>query len=203
LFYDGKARNMTFEKFCERLNKAFVDLDQNGEAYTEAKKVRRLLQAVRDPTLDAAKNFIIGSPHIHTLPEAMTHMSNILDMKRVSQKANRSIAAATIKEKKKGKDGGKGKFGKGGGGGKGGEKGKKSAYDPSNPGKSYPPPAWATLSEDEKKKVRTYRAAHPKSGRNIGAVDTEPMEVDTEPETEVPGGEDKHVHWGRHLERDT
>ena len=64
LYYDGKGRNYTFEKFCEQLNKAYADLDENGEPMTETKKVRRLLAAVRDPCLEAAKNTIMVITHL-------------------------------------------------------------------------------------------------------------------------------------------
>jgi hypothetical protein len=30
-FFDGKARTFTFEKYCERLNNAFTDLEESGE----------------------------------------------------------------------------------------------------------------------------------------------------------------------------
>jgi hypothetical protein len=30
-FFDGKARTFTFERYCERLNHAFTDLEQSGE----------------------------------------------------------------------------------------------------------------------------------------------------------------------------
>jgi len=41
LRWDGRAKNYPLEKFFEQLNKAYTDLDENGEPVTEAKKVRR------------------------------------------------------------------------------------------------------------------------------------------------------------------
>jgi len=39
LHWDGRAKNYPLEKFFEQLNKAYTDLDENGEPVTEAKKV--------------------------------------------------------------------------------------------------------------------------------------------------------------------
>jgi len=49
LFWDGRAKNYTLEKFFEQLNKAYSDLGEHGEPITEAKKVWRLLMSIRDP----------------------------------------------------------------------------------------------------------------------------------------------------------
>jgi len=39
LFWDGRVKNYPLEKFFEQLNKAYTDLDENGEPVTAAKKV--------------------------------------------------------------------------------------------------------------------------------------------------------------------
>jgi len=44
LFWDGRSKNYTLEKFFEQLNKAYSDLDEHGEPMAETKKVRRLHQ---------------------------------------------------------------------------------------------------------------------------------------------------------------
>ncbi len=46
VFYDGKSRNFTFESFCEKLNLAFLDLEEAGEVVTEERKVRILLENI-------------------------------------------------------------------------------------------------------------------------------------------------------------
>jgi len=51
LYWDGRAKNYPLEKFFEQLNKAYTDLDENGEPITEAKKVRCLLQLKASGTL--------------------------------------------------------------------------------------------------------------------------------------------------------
>ena len=180
LFYDGKSRNYSFEKFCEQLNKAYADLDENGEPLTEAKKVRRLLSAVRDPRLEAAKNTIMVTTHLRSnLTGAMSHFADTLDLVKQLPKS-RSIAAAATNNAGRGRGGrGRGGRGRGGRSGRGGRGGRgrgqsntTSAFDPSNPGKSYSPSEWRTLSVDEMAKCRAARANNPRP-RTAGAVTTE------------------------------
>ncbi|GAX10696.1 hypothetical protein FisN_14Lu214 [Fistulifera solaris] len=45
VFYDGKARNYSFEDYCQKLNLAFLDLEEAGELVTEDRKVDKKKQA--------------------------------------------------------------------------------------------------------------------------------------------------------------
>jgi hypothetical protein len=64
LYFDGKSRNFTFEQFSSKLNKAFDELEENGEGYTESKKVRTLIAAIRDPLLKAAKATVLAQQEL-------------------------------------------------------------------------------------------------------------------------------------------
>ena len=197
LYFDGKGRNYTFEKFCEQLNRAYADLDENGEPLTEAKKVRRFLQSVKDPRLEAAKNTIMVTATLRdNLTGAMSHMADALDMSKTTTKTR------TISATQTGGRGGRGGRGRGRGGraGRGGRSGRgrggrgrgrgrggsgTSAFDHSNPGRSYSPAEWRTLSPDEMAKCRAARAAADTSGgarpRTAGALGTNPNEADAAP----------------------
>ena len=174
LCFDGRGRNYTFEKFCEQLNKAHADLDENGEPLTETKKVRRLLSAVRDPRLEAAKNTIMVTTHLRSnLTGAMSHFADTLDLVKQLPKP-RSIASTATNNAGRGR-GGRGQGGRGRGGRGGRDRGQSnttSAFDPSNPGKSYSPSEWRTLSTEEMAKCRAARANNPRP-RTAGAVTTE------------------------------
>jgi hypothetical protein len=50
-FFDGKARNFTFENYCGVLNNAFTDLEASGERVDESRKVRMLMTGLIDPRL--------------------------------------------------------------------------------------------------------------------------------------------------------
>ncbi len=54
IFWSGKAGNFTWDHFTLRLTSAFEDLAQFGEPESDEEKVRRLLRAIRDPTVNSA-----------------------------------------------------------------------------------------------------------------------------------------------------
>ena len=60
LNWNGKARHFTWDKFISRLTSAFADLAENGEPKSESEKVRKLLRAITDPTLNVAKAVVQG-----------------------------------------------------------------------------------------------------------------------------------------------
>jgi len=162
LYWDGRAKNYPLEKFFEQLNKAHTDLDENGEPITEAKKVGRLLQSIRDPRLDAAKNTImISEAHKENLEASMSHLAQALDMIKTTTVSIRNISTTHTHGgwgQGRGSQGGPwrgrgnargGRFGRGGRGrgrgrGRGGRRA--SAFDPNDPGRSYSLPEWMSLS---------------------------------------------------------
>jgi len=95
LHWDGRAKNYPLEKFFEQLNKAHTDLDENGEPVTEAKKVRRMLQSIRDPRLDAAKNsMMLSDAHKENLAASMSHLAQALDMIKATTVSTRNMSTA-------------------------------------------------------------------------------------------------------------
>jgi len=95
LHWDGRAKNYPLEKFFEQLNKAYTDLDENGEPVTEAKKVRCMLQSIRDSRLDAAKNSImLSDAHKENLAASMSHLAQALDMIKTTTVSTRNISSA-------------------------------------------------------------------------------------------------------------
>ncbi|KAL7572974.1 hypothetical protein ACA910_007474 [Epithemia clementina (nom. ined.)] len=48
VYYDGKARTFTFERYAETLQRAFNDMEDTGKPVSEARKVRALLRGLRD-----------------------------------------------------------------------------------------------------------------------------------------------------------
>jgi hypothetical protein len=61
LRYTGKGK-LTFEQFIARLEKAYTSLKELGEPTAETKKVRDLLSAITDPSLQMAVVSIQGNP---------------------------------------------------------------------------------------------------------------------------------------------
>jgi len=93
LFWDGRVKNYPLEKFFEQLNKAYTDLDENGEPVTAAKKVRRMLQSIRDPCLDATKNSImLSNAHKENLEASMAHLAHALDIIKTATVSTHNIS---------------------------------------------------------------------------------------------------------------
>jgi len=200
LHWDGRAKNYPLEKFFEQLNKAYTDLDENGEPVTEAKKVRCMLQSIRDPRLDAAKNSIILSDaHKENLAASMSHLAQALDMIKTTTVSTRNMSTTDTRGgwgRGRGGRGGRdgrggcgrgnargGRSGRGGrgigggGGGRGGGRGT-SSFDPNDPGRSYSPAEWRSLSSKEQARCRATRAETAAAGgarpRTAGAPGTQP-----------------------------
>jgi hypothetical protein len=63
IFWNGKARNFSWDGFIARLSGAFADLEENGEPRTQEERVHTLLRSVRDPKkLAAAKAVVMATP---------------------------------------------------------------------------------------------------------------------------------------------
>jgi hypothetical protein len=156
LYFDGKSRNFTFEQFSSKLNKAFDELEENGEGYTESKKVRTLIAAIRDPLLKAAKATVLAQQELKSnYTSALNYISTFHDIEKPTVSSSRSIASLQG-------GGGRGRGGRGRGGGRGGRgrgrgAGGPSAFRSDDPGRTYTPREWSTLSADEKAKVRAAR----------------------------------------------
>jgi len=194
LHWDGRAKNYPLEKFFEQLNKACTDLDENGEPVTEAKKVRHMLQSIRDPRLDAAKNSImLSDAHKENLAASMSHSAQALDMIKTTTVSTRNISTTQSysgRGRGRGGRGGRGGHGRGnarggrsGRGGRGRGRGRggrgTSAFDPNDPGMSYSPPEWRSLSIEEQAMCRAARAETAAAGgakpRTAGALGTLPV----------------------------
>ena len=110
-FYDGKARNFTFENYCTKLNQAFSDLEECGDRLLEARKVRIFLRGLRAPELIAAKTQVIASQHLQdTIATAMNFVKTIENTQDSQKLPARNVSAVD--------SGGRGK-GRGGRGGRG------------------------------------------------------------------------------------
>jgi len=190
LHWDGRAKNYPLEKFFEQLNKAYTDLDENGEPVTEAKKVRRMLQSIRDPRLDAAKNsMMLSDAHKENIEASMSHLAQALDMIKTTTVSTRNISTTQTHGGRGQGRGGRGqsrgqsrgrRFGRGGRGrGRGRGGCGASAFDPNDPGRSYSPPEWRSLSIEEQAMCRAARAETAAAGgarpRTAGALGTPPV----------------------------
>jgi hypothetical protein len=62
--YHGEKKKFSFETYVSIHQEAFEDLEQYGEHISEEKRVRDLLQGIKDPSVNAAKEAILANPNL-------------------------------------------------------------------------------------------------------------------------------------------
>ena len=113
--FGGKARNFTFENYCEKLKRAFTDLDECGDELTDDCKVRCFMRGLSDPILQTAKLYIIGSHELKSsLETAMNYVSQTWNEQEPMKLATGTMNISSSDT------GGRGHEGKGRGRGRGG-----------------------------------------------------------------------------------
>lgn len=174
-FFDGKKRNYTFDKYISALKGAFSDLEQYGEPLSEDKKIRTLLKGISDPTLITATSQIMATPALQaSLDDAATFLQRFIDTQSSLVGRNRQLANTTSggRHAKGGRGGGRG--GRGSGRGRGGRNDRKikSAFDPSDPGRSYSRAEYNTLTKEQRAKCYEAREGSP-SKRKVASATTD------------------------------
>jgi hypothetical protein len=200
LHWNGKAKNFTWEKFISRLTSAFADLADNGEPKTEGEKVRRLLRAINDPTLNVAKAVVQGNPNYSDdFMAATAYLAGQLSAAESIQTNKRNISQVTTTPGERGgrgrgrfgtrggpgrspnNRGGRGRTGGRGRGGRGGGRYSQSGHLISNGG--YPYAVWSTFTEQEKSQVYQLRDQQ-EERRRTAAVSITPAATANNPTNE-------------------
>jgi hypothetical protein len=178
-FFDGKARNFTFEKYCEVLNNAFTDLESSGETVDESRKIRMFMQGLNDPRLQSAKDTITANPTTlgALFDSAVTYVGTVMEQQSSLGKGSRTrdVSSASTSGRGGRGRGGRGGRGAGRGGGRehnrGGGRGGRGGGRHSNlTDRYYKPEEWEKLSYDERQTVRDKRMERDKR-RNVQVVD--------------------------------
>jgi hypothetical protein len=199
-FYDGRARNFTFERFCEKLQTAFADLEENGEEFPDTRKVRKLLQAIRDPALEHAKAAVLANPDLKSsFDRAMNYIAEFATEQESLRAKSRNISQVNTR----GPGGGRGRGGPGrgrgrqGGRGRGGRGGRtvRVSFDSNNPDRYYSPQEWRSLTPEQQQLVRDARQ---RKKRQVSALETNPAE---EPPTAAARTEDRNTSVGASMTR--
>lgn len=94
LHYEGERRGFTFEKFVEKHNEAYLELERYDEPVLESKKVRDFLRRIHSPELTAAVQQVKASPALSAdFQQAVNFIA--LSVVPITQ-PQRSIGAITI-----------------------------------------------------------------------------------------------------------
>lgn len=189
-FYDGKARNFTFEKYCERLNGAFTDMEQTGEPVVESRKVRIFLNGITDETLASAKSTVLATDHLNaTFTAAVNFISQFVEIRGSHSKSTSMRQVSALNRggsggRDGGRDGGRGRGrgrgrfgggqfsggryhgGRGRGGGGGGNRYNRQQRNYSD---YMPRHQWDSLTPAQQQERRQRRAAE-QQAREIASV---------------------------------
>ncbi len=79
--YHGEKKKFSFETYVSIHQEAYEDLEQYGEHISEEKRVRDLLQGLKDPSINAAKEAILSNPNLRSnFTSAITHLATSLQL---------------------------------------------------------------------------------------------------------------------------
>ena len=209
--FDGKARNFTYDKFLNKMRRAFMDLEPQ-DSMSETRKVEKLLNAWQVPGMEHCATTIRATPLYATnFEHAATFLGEALTHRRMLNSDSNKRSIGSLQHHK----GGKGSH-KGGKGQSPHKKWKRSKFDKSKAAEYLPASEWHALTEEEKTLARQARkkkgipsreekrsvsalaqAKIPScSPRQVAAVmaamnlveDGVPMDVDTSPTAASPSG---------------
>jgi hypothetical protein len=96
-----------FEAYVTIHQEAYEDLEQYGEHVSDEKRVRDLLQGIKDPTVNAAKEAILANPNLcSNFTYAVTHLATSLPL-NMSLQESRNISLLTSGRNTRGGRGGR------------------------------------------------------------------------------------------------
>jgi hypothetical protein len=79
--YHGEKKRFSFETYVTIHQEAYEDLEQYGEHVSEEKRVRDLLQGIKDPSINAAKEAILANANLRSnFTSAVTHLATSLQL---------------------------------------------------------------------------------------------------------------------------
>jgi len=92
--YYGDRKRFSFETYVTIHQDAYEDLEQYGQIVSADKRVRDLLQGIKDPKANAAKETILANNHLRNdFTAAVTHLATSLQLQSsISEGSNRNIS---------------------------------------------------------------------------------------------------------------
>ena len=180
LFWNGKARNFSFDGFISKMQEAFTDLEEYGEGRSEMAKVRTLLKAIRDPKLQEAKAVVSGlAEYRNNFESAHNFLNGQLALRQNIQQDTRNIAST---ETYRGRGRGRGRGRNNGGGRNHGGRGRGGrGNNTTNSGRYstsgqflnngfYSAEVWNNFTSEEQQHIRDLWDARPT--RQVAALNT-------------------------------
>jgi len=139
-------KRFSFETYVTIHQEAYEDLEQDGEHVSEEKRVRDLLQGIKDPSINAAKEAILANANLCSkFVSAVTHLATSLQL-NLSLQDSHNIGSITSGRNDRGPQGGRGGRGRGkDGSNRGRGRGGRKIYLG-----SYSPNQWRKLSAEDR-----------------------------------------------------
>ena len=186
--WTGRSRNFTWDDFSGKLNKAFSDLADNGQVYTDKMKVHQLLKAIEDPVLGIAKLRVLSEEKFQeNYNEAVSFFAMALNQYTNADKQTRNISGLFSNDHRGGRGprgGGRGGGGRGGGG-RGGRSGRggrgrdrsndrsnneSDHFDPKDPARTLSNKGWKEATPEQREQIKEARK---NKKRKASAVETD------------------------------
>jgi hypothetical protein len=153
--YHGDRKRFSFETYITIHQDAYEDLEQYGQVVSADKRVRDLLQGIKDPKANAAKETILANNHLwNDFLAAVTHLATSLQLQgSISDSNTKNVSGAQTARGQGGRQGrGRGRGqGNAQGHGRGRGRGRNIYLG------SYSPEQWVALSPEDKQRVRDGR----------------------------------------------
>ncbi len=174
IHYTGEKRGFTFEKFVQKHNEAFLELERQGEPVYEEKKVRDFLDRITAPELQAARQQVLSDANMMSnFQSAANFVSLSVPSTKQSTRYVASLGTKTEHQGGRGRGRGTGRGGGGrgrGGGRDGGRDGRGRGRGRGGPNTRYhSAEEWSKLSHEERMKILeargTKRSIGPTSAR--------------------------------------
>jgi len=171
IHYNGEKRGFTFEKFVQKHNEAFLELERQGEPVYEEKKVRDFLERISAPELQVARQQVLSDA---AMMADFQRAANFISLSVPSSKQSTRYVASL--ETKGEHQGGRGR-GRGGGRGRGrgrgrgcGNGGRARGQGGPNTTRYHTAEEWSKLTQEQRMSILEARGTK----RNIGAIGTDP-----------------------------
>lgn len=166
--YQGQRKNFTIDNYIEKFQFAINEMEDIGEPVAEAAIVTDFLRGVKDPRLEAARTFVMGSgTHSNSWQQTQQYFKTVVVALGQHIKPERGVSAVEkTSEVMSTTQGGNRKDKK-----KGSNKPKEITA------RTYSSKEWNALSDNDKKKVADLRAAR-KAKRTLKVVETSDSPVE-------------------------
>lgn len=106
--YHGKSKSFSFEKFVNKLKRAYIILEKHGEIVSDQTKVRWLVMNIRDASLESACRVVLASDlHKNDFDKSVNYLAGICETSASLQRVRSRNVSSTRRSQGRGRRGGR------------------------------------------------------------------------------------------------